>query len=48
MRNGRLDLEVIVLDDEGDIVTLSQHVNLILGGERNTAGREGAPKGGKL
>ncbi|KAK3328646.1 thioesterase-like superfamily-domain-containing protein [Cercophora scortea] len=39
IRNGRLDLEVLVLDGEGELVALSHHVDLILGSERNTGGR---------
>ncbi|KAK3324979.1 thioesterase-like superfamily-domain-containing protein [Apodospora peruviana] len=41
IKNGRLDLEVLIFDAEGELVALSQHVNLILGAERNTAGRTG-------
>jgi len=37
--NGRLDLEVMVFDETGDIVALSHHVVLVLGAERNTAQR---------
>lgn len=40
IRNGRLDLEVIVLDEQGELVALSSHVNLIVDGARNTAGRK--------
>ena len=39
VRNGRLDLEVLLLDEHGDLVALSNHVNLILGSERNLAKR---------
>lgn len=35
IQNGRLDLEVIVLDQSGDVVALSNHVNMILSAERN-------------
>lgn len=35
IRNGRLDLEVVLLDEEGELVAICHHVNLILGGERN-------------
>ena len=41
MQNGRADLEVVVLDEYGDIVALSQHVQLILSAERNMAPRKG-------
>ena len=42
--NGRLDLEVIIMDESGDLVALSQHVNLIVGSERNLSQRR-QPKG---
>ena len=35
IKDGRMDLEVTVLDEEGDIVALSTHVALIVGAERN-------------
>lgn len=47
IRNGRLDLEVIILDKEGELVALSQHVNLIVDGARNSAGRKPAGVFGK-
>ncbi|KAH6623881.1 thioesterase-like superfamily-domain-containing protein [Chaetomium tenue] len=39
IKDGRFDLEVLLLDENGDLVALSNHVNLILGSERNTADR---------
>ena len=36
---GRLDLEVVILDEEGDIVALSHQVSLILDASRNMAAR---------
>lgn len=39
IKNGRMDLEVIVLDGDGDLVLLSHHVCFILGAERNLAAR---------
>jgi hypothetical protein len=39
IKNGRLDLEVTVFDETGDVVCLSHHVVLVLGAERNTATR---------
>ena len=39
IKNGRLDLEVVILDEGGDIVALSQHVTLVVGNERNRAER---------
>ena len=46
IRNGRMDLECVILDAEGDVVALSHHVTMILGVERNMAERrvEGASK----
>lgn len=35
IRNGRLDLEVIILDERGDLIATSTHVALVLGSERN-------------
>ncbi|KAI9762178.1 MAG: hypothetical protein M1840_001449 [Geoglossum simile] len=37
--NGRFDLEVVITDEEGDVVALSHQVSLILGMQRNIAGR---------
>jgi hypothetical protein len=37
--NGRMDLEVVVLDREGDVVALSHHVSMIVSAERNMAKR---------
>ena len=37
IRNGRMDLEVIIMDDGGDIVALSTHTALIVDAERNMA-----------
>ena len=49
IKQGRMDLEVVVLDQEGDIVALSQHVCLILGAERNMIrGGDGKNLEGKL
>ncbi|EKG14901.1 hypothetical protein MPH_07941 [Macrophomina phaseolina MS6] len=39
IKNGRQDLEVVVLDETGDLVALSHHVALVLSAERNTAKR---------
>ncbi|KAI2611898.1 thioesterase-like superfamily-domain-containing protein [Hypoxylon sp. NC1633] len=39
LRNGRMDFEVIILDEAGDIVALSHHVVLVVGMERNLAAR---------
>lgn len=37
--NGRMDLEFLVLDEEGDLVAVSNHVALVVGAERNLAAR---------
>jgi hypothetical protein len=39
IKNGRMDIEVIILDEQEDIVALSHHVCLIVGAERNTSQR---------
>lgn len=39
IKNGRMDLEVVILDEMGEVVALSQHVNLVVGAERNLAAR---------
>ncbi|KAK8012528.1 hypothetical protein PG991_009903 [Apiospora marii] len=41
IRNGRQDLEVVILDQQGEIVALSHHVALVLDAKRNTAKRRG-------
>ncbi|KAK0638463.1 thioesterase-like superfamily-domain-containing protein [Cercophora newfieldiana] len=41
IRNGRLDLEVVVMDEKGELIAVAHHVNLVVGLERNTAGRKG-------
>lgn len=42
IKNGRMDLEIIIMDAEGDIVALSHHVALALSADRNLAERNGA------
>jgi acyl-coenzyme A thioesterase PaaI-like protein len=37
IRNGRMDLEVVILDEGGDLVALSHHVSFIVPVSRNTA-----------
>ncbi|KAI1205194.1 thioesterase-like superfamily-domain-containing protein [Annulohypoxylon truncatum] len=39
VKNGRMDLEVVVLDETGEVVALSHHIALIVGAERNMAAR---------
>lgn len=45
IKDGRFDLEVVVLDEHGDLVALSNHVNLILSSERNTSRRSTSAQG---
>ncbi|KAL8764352.1 MAG: hypothetical protein Q9184_000057 [Pyrenodesmia sp. 2 TL-2023] len=40
IENGRMDLEVVVLDEGGELVAVSNHVCLILGAERNMSRSE--------
>ena len=47
IKNGRMDLEVVILDEQGDIVALSQHVCLILDAARNMAERKDKKIGGE-
>ena len=37
IRNGRFDLELIIMDESGDIVALSHHVCLVMSAARNIA-----------
>ncbi|KAL0465938.1 thioesterase-like superfamily domain-containing protein [Neurospora intermedia] len=39
VKGGRFDLEVLVMDEKGELVVVSNHVGLVLGSERNLAGR---------
>lgn len=39
IKNGRYDLEIVIMDEEGDVVALSHHVCFALSAERNLAGR---------
>jgi hypothetical protein len=39
IKNGRMDLEIVIIDEMNEIVALSNHVCLVLGSERNTAAR---------
>ncbi|MCJ1286920.1 hypothetical protein MMC26_006266 [Xylographa opegraphella] len=39
IKNGRMDLEVVIMDDVRDLVALSQHVCLIVRADRNLAKR---------
>lgn len=45
IKNGRMDLESVIMDEGGDIVALSHHVAFAVGPERNLAQRNtGASK----
>jgi len=44
IREGRFDLEVVVLDEGGELVAVAGCVNLVVGMERNMAGRRGKGK----
>jgi hypothetical protein len=48
IRNGRLDLEVVVLDEGGDLVAVSNHVVMVLSAGRNLAGRDAGGKDSKI
>ena len=40
IKEGKYDLEVILMDEGGDLVATSQHVVFAVDAGRNTAGRE--------
>ena len=44
IKNGRMDLEVVVLDEASDIMAISNHVSFIMDAARNTAKRQGKEK----
>ena len=48
--NGRYDLEVVIMDERGEVVALSHHVCMVLSSERNLAkrGQKKGPEGSKL
>lgn len=37
LRDGRMDLQIVVLDQAGELVAISSHISLIMSSERNTA-----------
>jgi hypothetical protein len=39
IRKGRLDIEVVIMDESGDLVALSHHVALVVSAGRNLAAR---------
>lgn len=50
LKNGRMDLDIVVLDEQGDLVALSNHVALVVGAERNLSARgsNGKTQGAKI
>lgn len=48
VKNGRMDLEVVIMDETGDIVALSHHVSMVLPASRNTAERRKGNPDSKL
>ncbi|EZF32421.1 hypothetical protein H109_04562 [Trichophyton interdigitale MR816] len=44
LHNGRMDLDVIIMDEKGEVVALSNHVALVIGAERNLSARKGSGK----
>ncbi|KAH7026717.1 thioesterase-like superfamily-domain-containing protein [Microdochium trichocladiopsis] len=48
VHNGRFDIQVVVLDQAGSLIALSNHVTLVLGAERNLAARKKPSEAGKL
>ncbi|KAL6925371.1 hypothetical protein FSST1_002645 [Fusarium sambucinum] len=48
IEQGRLDLQVTILDQEGDLVALASHINLILSASRNLGVKDGKEAKGKL
>ncbi len=48
IKNGRMDLDIMVMDESGDVVALSQHVALVLSAERNMNRREDGEGKNKL
>lgn len=40
VQNGRMDIEAILMDEQGDIVALCSHVGLVVDIARNTSGRK--------
>lgn len=39
VKNGRYDLEVIIMDENGELVALSNHVVMVMNASRNLANR---------
>lgn len=47
LRNGRMDLDLVVLDEKGEVVALSNHVSLIVSAQRNVGPRKGKGSGNR-
>jgi hypothetical protein len=47
LKNGRMDIDIVVLDAQGEAVALSNHVALIVGAERNLGPRGNGNGNGK-
>ncbi|KAK2810353.1 hypothetical protein FQN50_003084 [Emmonsiellopsis sp. PD_5] len=45
MKNGRMDLDLVLLDEMGEVVALSNHVALVVSAQRNKQPRTGKGKG---
>ncbi|KAK2759256.1 hypothetical protein FQN53_008094 [Emmonsiellopsis sp. PD_33] len=45
MKNGRMDLDLVLLDEMGEVVALSNHVALVVSAQRNYKSRTGKGKG---
>lgn len=48
IKNGRIDLHVTVLDEDGDVVALSTHCSLVMDADRNTTRNSKRQTGAKL
>ncbi|KAM3065934.1 hypothetical protein ACMFMG_009841 [Clarireedia jacksonii] len=40
VKNGRMDIELVVWDEAGDLVAISNHIAYVVGAERNTKARD--------
>ncbi|PGH00834.1 hypothetical protein AJ79_08085 [Helicocarpus griseus UAMH5409] len=45
LRNGRMDLDIVLMDEKGEVVALSNHVALIVSAQRNISPRKGNGNG---
>ncbi|EGE81160.2 thioesterase [Blastomyces dermatitidis ATCC 18188] len=45
LKDGRMDLDLVVLDEKGEVVVVSNHVSLIVSAQRNIEPRKGKGKG---